>query len=739
MIINRLPPPSTLYSTPFEITEDCTVTAYAVKDGWNDSEVASANVTYIEPEEPGVVVWKIYAGEDLFDNQHEYSVSLNEDGTFTSKSFNVLKNHYIRIVRIEDGKEYYYPKTSFSAIQVESSTIYGPWTGIQTSMIYYSAKWNDNAGDIIVNFSYSDTDKTVSNVTFKYFTGEGPGEEKTVETPEISQEGNLVTITCATDGATILYALTDTMDLSDAIYQPYKEAFKIEKNCVVSAYATLTGYKNSEVNSVPVEFTPEEEKPDNSTWQLLVGTYGNMTSYTLTKNEVDGTLISEQFEVENNYSIQFVRTGDDGTYYYPSTTVNFDNETIFGKDLLWAGTKLSYLSYAMRWGGNKGFLTLSFSYNSKDKTITDVSFEFEQLKEPVSSNLAINRIDAPKGFYTFEALTDAKILVNHHADFGVEEFYKNVQPKFTHYTNTDGEKHNSHVEFNETFYASDLTLHGTEYTVSELTVNAPIAGVFAVNVGHDQLEKTNGSQKITFLPTSVDIPVKVLPTAKSTKLYIQGQPVAAIKDSNNEFLVYIPDVKMDDHWNYDVTVKDENGEDKNYYDESKVTWDPTKRLKIQFIEDNAARGESEAVIYINKGANPISTSSVKYAPSILRAAETSDLDILNDDWTDRLDEYAPFSINNTFNNGDTNAKFFIVQNGVASESVSLEFTNSLDDFESRTGEKGIVTGVETIAAADVNAEAVYYDLQGVRVDADTLAPGLYIVVKGNHSEKLLVK
>lgn len=732
---------STLYSGEFEITETCTVKAIAVKADWNDSEIASADVIYTKPEEPepGEVVWKIYAGEDLNNNQHEYSVSLNEDGTFTSESFNVLKNHYIRIVRIEDGKEYYYPKpSSFSAIQVDSSTIYGPWTETQTSMIYYSAKWNDNTGDIIVNFSYSDTDKTVSNVTYKYFIGGGSGEEKTVETPEISQDGNFITIACETEGATILYALTDTMDLSDAIYQPYEEAFKIEKNSVVSAYATLTGYNDSEVNSMSVEFTPEEEKPDNSSWQLLVGTYGNMTSYTLTKNEVDGTFISEQFEIENNYSIQFVRTGDDGTYYYPSTTVNFSNETKFGKDLLWAGTTQSYLSHAMRWGGNKGFLTLNFSYNSKDKTITEVSFEFKQLKEPISSNLAINEFDAPNGYYTFEALTDAKILVNHHADFGVEEFYTQVQPTFTHYTKENGEKHNEHVEFNEDFTASELSLHGNEYTVSELTVNAPIAGVFAVNVSHDRLEKTDGNQKITFLPTSVNIPVRVLPSANSTKLYVQGQPVAEIIDNKDNFLVYVPDEKMDDSWHYDVDVKDEDGNVTNSFDQNQVTWDPTKRLKIQFIGEYAAEGSSAATIYINKGGN--STSSVKYAPSVLKVAQTSALDILdNDEWADERSEYTPFSITNTFNNGDTDAKFFIMQNGVASKPVSLEFTNSLEDFERRTGVKGIPTGVESIEAADENVEAVYYDLRGVRVNAESIVPGLYIVVKGSHSEKILVK
>ncbi len=50
------------------------------------------------------------------------------------------------------------------------------------------------------------------------------------------------------------------------------------------------------------------------------------------------------------------------------------------------------------------------------------------------------------------------------------------------------------------------------------------------------------------------------------------------------------------------------------------------------------------------------------------------------------------------------------------------------------------TGVESISAEDAAAgEAVYYNLQGVRVSAERLTPGLYIRQSGRSAEKVLVR
>lgn len=49
------------------------------------------------------------------------------------------------------------------------------------------------------------------------------------------------------------------------------------------------------------------------------------------------------------------------------------------------------------------------------------------------------------------------------------------------------------------------------------------------------------------------------------------------------------------------------------------------------------------------------------------------------------------------------------------------------------------TGVSDIVAADNASEAEYYNLQGIRVSAESLTPGLYIVRQGNKTSKVIVK
>lgn len=54
-------------------------------------------------------------------------------------------------------------------------------------------------------------------------------------------------------------------------------------------------------------------------------------------------------------------------------------------------------------------------------------------------------------------------------------------------------------------------------------------------------------------------------------------------------------------------------------------------------------------------------------------------------------------------------------------------------------EKGGITGVENITAEGSTGEAVYYNLQGVKVDGDNLTPGIYVRRQGNTATKVMVK
>ncbi|MDE6081636.1 MAG: Ig-like domain-containing protein, partial [Muribaculaceae bacterium] len=68
-------------------------------------------------------------------------------------------------------------------------------------------------------------------------------------------------------------------------------------------------------------------------------------------------------------------------------------------------------------------------------------------------------------------------------------------------------------------------------------------------------------------------------------------------------------------------------------------------------------------------------------------------------------------------------------------------------YHTATGTKGVErvavadvpTGVEGVAADAENGEAEYFNLNGVKVDADNLVPGLYIRRSGSKAEKVVVK
>lgn len=366
--------------------------------------------------------------------------------------------------------------------------------------------------------------------------------------------------------------------------------------------------------------------------------------------------------------------------------------------------------------------TDGFSYNL---TILWEDEELYVTTVPKGSGL---KLQTDAKFHVFNAQEDEEIQISHIEAFGGngdnEGHYAEVNHGFVAHKNL-----NTHVDFKSRFSTKFEPISG-DANVSKLTVNSPVAGVFAVKLSHDVIVNDD----LSFAKTEMSVPVRVIPTVESVGLYIQGQPVAAITNgSATGYAVYIPEEEMDDEWHY----KGHEG-----YDQSIVTWDPEKRVKIQCIDEDAAQTEnnsnqSAAVIYIKKeGA---SAQAAHYAPSVLKVASATALDVTSDEYASQREGYTPYSITNTFTKNDNNASFYIEQNGVASEPASLTIAKSPEEFSTLTGQSSIPVGVETIESSDEDVEAVYYNLNGVRVNAEALTPGLYIVVKGNHSEKILVK
>ena len=135
-----------------------------------------------------------------------------------------------------------------------------------------------------------------------------------VDTPVITQDGNNVTITCATEGASIYYTLDGNTPTSGSTL--YSGTFAISASCTVKAIAVNDGWIDSEVASYSATYTPPVlQTPTLSlsrSGSTVSGTIGNTVSGATYRykvgsaptSESDGTAISgTSFSFTNSSAI----------------------------------------------------------------------------------------------------------------------------------------------------------------------------------------------------------------------------------------------------------------------------------------------------------------------------------------------------------------------------------------------------------------------------------------------------
>ncbi|MCR5495501.1 MAG: chitobiase/beta-hexosaminidase C-terminal domain-containing protein [Treponema sp.] len=117
-------------------------------------------------------------------------------------------------------------------------------TTLATSSSYYAAKITGENGNaiVVIGSGYTQSDSsftlTYSGDNFAIYT------DTVCAAPVISISSGSVTITCATDGATIKYS-TD----GGSTYSTYSSAFTVEAGTTVKAYASKSGLEDSSVVS----------------------------------------------------------------------------------------------------------------------------------------------------------------------------------------------------------------------------------------------------------------------------------------------------------------------------------------------------------------------------------------------------------------------------------------------------------------------------------------------------------
>ena len=209
---------STAYTEAFEVTENCTIKAIAVKEGYKNSQIVSLTVD-----------WFVVADVTFAAAGSSLSLSTTTEGATIS-------------YKVDDLEWATYTE----ALSME---------GTHTVQAYATKE------------GY-----TKSNVTTYNFFYERP----VVTTPEIAYEGNTITITCNTEDATVYYTIDGTVPTSESAV--YTTPFTVSENCTVRAFAVKEGHVDSQMAILEIVLNVGGYAIFNSSTGTLTFKYGPIPS-----------------------------------------------------------------------------------------------------------------------------------------------------------------------------------------------------------------------------------------------------------------------------------------------------------------------------------------------------------------------------------------------------------------------------------------------------------------------------
>ena len=275
------------------------------------------------------------------------------------------------------------------------------------------------------------------------------------------------------------------------------------------------------------------------------------------------------------------------------------------------------------------------------------------------------------------------------------------------------------------------------------------------NVSVSQIASSNN-----FEPSTKTVPIRIYPTFESVGMTINNYEInkeCEYKDENdnvtkltpfaqNEEGIYSVSLANEAHTSYDKPNKPVEFGDRLQFqtalaDNGKAAWDWVQitwceNPDVISTDNQTPRQFRAATTEINT-----STNAPAYAQSILLS------NVKNEPFSGEhtseqgntldLGEYSIYNAPRVEIDKDGNAtapKSFYVkltQNGISSPAYRLDVN--------RESVNNIPTQVEEILGADNDAEAVYYNLNGVKVDGERLEPGIYVKVQGSKSEKIYIR
>ena len=351
------------YQEPFNVYETCTLTAYSYK-GTDMSDYVTVHYTKIDNnytvggtatyvaltdtvEGGSTAGWHSivkdgvtmkfygtvsnYALTDSVGNvtseYHEYRIYKNNPIQFTTKVGNIRKIEFFTD-EINDVSKY-------------GTEGFGTVSGLTVSEDGYNAVWEGSTRDITFTASVHQVRAAQIIVTV-----DDQIPTITVEAPVISPESGkfngtqVVTITCETEGATILYSI------NGADYQEYSAPFTLTETATVKAYAELEGETSDVVEATYTKRTEVATLADanalpNKTDFVFYGNvvtvyqygsnlwvkddsgYGLIYGNQVPKNIPDGSTLKEEWDAQYYFFRNAINE-----YQYPNNVVVDEEEPL---------------------------------------------------------------------------------------------------------------------------------------------------------------------------------------------------------------------------------------------------------------------------------------------------------------------------------------------------------------------------------------------------------------------------
>lgn len=267
---------SAYYSEPIELTADCVVRAIAVRDSWTDAEVTeyafslaavtvakpqfsrNGNQLYITSTTPGA---SIYYSMDEFQHEQLYTGVIQLDGNgfvlarATAEGYydSGVSEYQVNWFKVADVDFTFNNLRLAMSTTTPDATIYYTTDGseptIQSNIYDNPIELTEDClvQAIAVRTNWNDSEVT----SYEFFR-----DNFTADSPLISREGNLVTITNITEGTTVYYT-TDGSTPTTASNE-YTGPIQVTQNCMIRAIATGQNFNPSPVVSYTVDWFQAE-------------------------------------------------------------------------------------------------------------------------------------------------------------------------------------------------------------------------------------------------------------------------------------------------------------------------------------------------------------------------------------------------------------------------------------------------------------------------------------------------